>query len=88
MLNPPVNGNIQGLFKAFESLSSTFKANLIFKDFARQSHIFKYFSSLCEPCLYADLNIQDSRRKIMHLRGMVNEVKILIRIISTSNQTL
>ena len=27
-----------------------FKAILIFKDFSRQSCIFKYFSSLCEPC--------------------------------------
>ena len=27
-----------------------FKANFIFKDFSRQSCIFKYFSSLCEPC--------------------------------------
>ena len=27
-----------------------FKANLIFKDFSRQFCIFKYFSSLCEPC--------------------------------------
>ena len=27
-----------------------FKANLIFKDFSRQSCIFKYLSSLCEPC--------------------------------------
>ena len=26
-----------------------FKANLIFEDFSRQSCIFKYFSSLCEP---------------------------------------
>ena len=26
-----------------------FKANLIFKDFSRQSCIFKYFSSMCEP---------------------------------------
>ena len=32
MLNPPVKGKIQGLFKAFECFSSTFKANLIFKD--------------------------------------------------------
>ena len=29
--NPPVNGNIQGLFKAFEYFSSTFKVNFIFK---------------------------------------------------------
>ena len=36
-LNPPVNGKIQGLFKAFEY----FKANLIFKGFSRQLCIFK-----------------------------------------------
>ena len=28
-----------------------FKANFIFKDFSRQYCIFKYFSSLCEPCI-------------------------------------
>ena len=28
-----------------------FNANLIFKDFSRQSCIFKYFSSLCKPCI-------------------------------------
>ena len=50
-LNPPVNGKIQGLFKAFESAFQVlFKTHLIFKDFSRQSCIFKYFSSLCEPC--------------------------------------
>ena len=27
-----------------------FKAFFIFKDFSRQSCIFKYFSMLCEPC--------------------------------------
>ena len=27
-----------------------FEANLVFKDFSRQSCIFKYFSSLCQPC--------------------------------------
>ena len=35
LLNPPVNGKIEGLFKAFECFSSTFQANLIFKDFSR-----------------------------------------------------
>ena len=50
VLNPPVNGKIQGLFKAFECFQVLFEANLIFKDFSRQSCIFKYFSSLCEPC--------------------------------------
>ena len=36
VLNPLANGKIQGLFNAFECFSSTFKANLIFKDFSRQ----------------------------------------------------
>ena len=49
-LNPPVNGKIQGLFKAFECFPVLFKANLFFKDFSRQCCIFKYFSSLCQPC--------------------------------------
>ena len=51
VLNPLANGKIQGLFKAFECFFQVlFKANFIFKDFSRQSCIFKYFSSLCEPC--------------------------------------
>ena len=32
-----------------------FKANLIFKDFSRQSCILKNFSSLCEPCIYSQI---------------------------------
>ena len=51
MLNPPVNNKIQRLFKAFECFQVLFKANLIFKDFSRQTCIFKYFSSLCKPCI-------------------------------------
>ena len=45
LLNPPINGKIQGLFKAFECFSSTFQGifYFIFKDFSRQSCIFKYF---------------------------------------------
>ena len=45
-----LDGKIQGLFKAFEFFQVLFKANLISKDFSRQSCIFKYFSNLCEPC--------------------------------------
>ena len=30
MLNPPVNGKIQGLFKAFECFSSTFQGKFYF----------------------------------------------------------
>ena len=33
VLNPSVNGKIQGLFKAFDCFQVLFKANLIFKDF-------------------------------------------------------
>ena len=47
VLNTPVNGKIQGLFKALSVFPVLFKANLVFKDFSRQSCIFKYFSSLC-----------------------------------------
>ena len=49
-LNPPVKGKIQGLFRPLSGFQVIFKANLIFKDFSRQSCVFKYFSSLCEPC--------------------------------------
>ena len=50
VLKPPVNGKIQGLFKAYQCFQVLFKANLIFRDFSRQTCIFKYFSSLWEPC--------------------------------------
>ena len=33
MLNPPVNGKIQGLFKAFECFSSTFQCKIHFQGF-------------------------------------------------------
>ena len=46
VLNPLANGNIQVLSKA----------NFIFKDFSRQSCIFKYFSSLCKPWPFSQLN--------------------------------
>ena len=32
MLNPPVNGKIQGLFKAFECFSSTFQGKFNFQE--------------------------------------------------------
>ena len=50
VFNPLANGKIQGIFKAFKCFQILFKTNFIFKDFSRQSCIFKYFSSLCEPC--------------------------------------
>ena len=38
-------------------LQVLFKANLIFRDFSRQSCIFKYFSSLCVPCYHIVLSV-------------------------------
>ena len=41
-------------FKCFSrsmvSFQGLFKTNFVFKDFSRLPFIFKYFSSLCEPC--------------------------------------
>ena len=37
-------------------VNESLKANLIFKDFSRKPCIFKYFSSLCEPCVVLVLN--------------------------------
>ena len=51
LMNPPVNGKSHGLFKAFECFSSTFQSKFNFQNFSRQSWIFKYFSSQCEPWL-------------------------------------
>ena len=33
-----------------------FKADLIFKDFSKKPSKFKYFSSLCEPCIHLITN--------------------------------
>ena len=46
MLNPPINGKIQGLVKTFEYFPVFFKANLIFKDFCKT---FLYIKVLFKP---------------------------------------
>ena len=43
LLNHVVNGKIQGLSMPMNVFQVLFKSNLIFKDFSRQSCIFKYF---------------------------------------------
>ena len=53
-----------------------FKANLIFKDFSRQSCIFKYFSSLCESCNCFAMKWQVSTNIQLDLR-----IKLGIQII-------
>ena len=56
-------------FKDFSRLLSDFpvlfKADLIFKDFSRQSYIFKYFSSLCEPCTTDSHDTEQNRAASM-----------------------
>ena len=44
-MNSPADGKIQ--IKAFESFSSTFQGKFNFQ----RLFIFKYFLSLCEPCM-------------------------------------
>ena len=50
VLNPPVNRNIKGFSRPLGVFQVLFKAKVMFKDFSKHSCIFKYFSSLCEPC--------------------------------------
>ena len=51
MISLAENSRIQGQFKALGDFPVLFKADLIFKDFSRKPSKFKYFSSLCEPCI-------------------------------------
>ena len=41
-----------------------FNASLIFKDFSKQSCIFKYFSSLCVPCFENTKELYDPADEI------------------------
>ena len=68
-LNPPVNSKIQGLFKVLECFQVLLKANLIFKDFSRHSCIFKYFSSLCEPCFNGGSRKSSIETKLFYFHG-------------------
>ena len=65
LLNPPVNGKIQGLIKALSDFSVLFKADLFFKDFSRKPSKFKYFLSLCQSW--------DSLRLLTGLSGLAPE---------------
>ena len=50
VLNPLQMVKLKDFSRPLSVFQVLFKANFIFKDFSRQSFIFKYFSSLCEPC--------------------------------------
>ena len=45
-MNPPVNGKIQGLFKAFECFSSTFQGKFNFEDSPVYSSTFQACANL------------------------------------------
>ena len=51
VLSPTENSRNEGLSRPFSDIPVLFKADLIFKDFSRKPSKFKYFSSLCEPCI-------------------------------------
>ena len=52
-LNPPVNGKIQGLFKAFECFSSTFQGKVNFKKRTFQdSPVYSSTSQACANPVY------------------------------------
>ena len=48
-LDPLANGKFKDFSSHLSVFQVLFKVNFIFKDFSRQSCIFKYFSSLCKP---------------------------------------
>ena len=43
-------------FRLLSDFPEFFKADLIFNDFSKTPSIFKYFSSLCEPCKCSLIN--------------------------------
>ena len=47
VLNPPVKGKIQGLFKAFECFSSTFQGKFNFQGLFKTVLYIQVLSSLC-----------------------------------------
>ena len=50
VLNPHAMVKFKDFSRPLSVFQVLLKANFIFKDFSRRSLIFKYFSSLCEPC--------------------------------------
>ena len=83
-MNSLANGKIQGLFKAFECLTSTYQDKFYFQGLSRQSCIFKYFSCLCEPCRgQLEQNSHPVGRNYV-LNGMEGEVGVSLKKIKKS----
>ena len=55
-----------------------FKANLIFKDFSRQSCIFKYFSSLCEPDREQILSLKSCPISKLVIKNVILKIFLLV----------
>ena len=64
-LNPPVNGKIQGLFKAFESFSSTFQGKF-------------NFQGVSKTVLYIQVLFKPVRTLLMHWRAAMDQTSLLI----------
>ena len=64
MLKPPVNGKIQGLFKAFEYISSTFQSKMsfhgLFKTILYIQVIFKPVRTLVQINYFPSSDIKDT----------------------------
>ena len=86
MFNPSVNGKIQGLFKAFGGFSSTFQGKINFQGLSRQSCIFKYLPSLCEPCSSGEMIETYIRRNIAIVKA--HQSSLLNNVISTEISTV
>ena len=61
VLNPPVNGEIQGLFKDFECFSSTFQDKF---NFPRPFQDSPVYSSTFQACVNPDKGLKLSKIKV------------------------
>ena len=62
-----------------------FKASLIFKDFSRQSCIFKYFSSLCESCIVTSVGYDEKETNLKNC-SQLNKVIIKLYLHKVKNE--
>ena len=76
MLNPPENGKIQGLFKAFECLSSTFQGKFNFQElFLTVLYIQVLFKSVRTVGIMVRLCNYLNRGSNAHARVLLNKLK-------------
>ena len=71
VLNPPVNGKIQGLFKDFECFSSTLQGKYNFQGLFKIVLYIQVLSSLSEPCVIHRFSIFLSTFPSYHPKQML-----------------